>query len=74
MANTPGKARTCDLRFRKASLYPTELRGRSKDSLRLVWVFAKLGGGVSELLRDIEKLGPQAGRLKNIRRDPHNTV
>jgi hypothetical protein len=42
MANTPGKARTCDLRFRKASLYPTELRGRSSVSLRLEMGFAKL--------------------------------
>ena len=24
--NTPGRIRTCDLRFRKPTLYPTELR------------------------------------------------
>jgi hypothetical protein len=27
--NTPGRSRTCDLSFRKAPLYPTELRGRT---------------------------------------------
>lgn len=27
--NTPGRIRTCDLSFRKAPLYPTELRGQS---------------------------------------------
>ena len=27
-ANTPGRARTCDLRLRRPALYPTELRAR----------------------------------------------
>lgn len=27
---TPDRIRTCDLSFRKAPLYPTELRGRSR--------------------------------------------
>ena len=27
-ANTPGRIRTCDLSFRKAALYPTELLGQ----------------------------------------------
>ena len=27
----PGRSRTCDLQFRKLSLYPAELRDRDKD-------------------------------------------
>ena len=30
--STPGRTRTCDLRFRKALLYPPELRGRRQAS------------------------------------------
>ncbi len=33
--NTPGRTRTCDLRFRKAMLYPTELRVRRYVVYRL---------------------------------------
>jgi hypothetical protein len=31
----PGKIRTCDLRFRKPLLYPSELRGHPSDSLQV---------------------------------------
>jgi hypothetical protein len=33
-SNTPGRIRTCDLRFRKPTLYPTELRAQ----LMNIWV------------------------------------
>lgn len=33
MGGAPGKSRTCDLGFRKALLYPTELRGRTARRL-----------------------------------------
>src|ERR1700723_2644401 len=33
--NTPGRIRTCDLRFRKPPLYPTELRVRGIRALFL---------------------------------------
>src|SRR5882762_3648718 len=34
IANTRGRDRTCDLEFRKPTLYPTELRGRAVQRYR----------------------------------------
>src|SRR5258706_16181745 len=33
IANTRGRDRTCDLEFRKPTLYPTELRGHAQPTL-----------------------------------------
>ena len=41
--NIPDRIRTCDLRFRKPSLYPTELRGR------------RLRGGRNVLEKNVRK-------------------
>ena len=40
--SAPSKDRTCDLGFRKALLYPTELRGRAARRLSRPWAMLKL--------------------------------
>ena len=41
LASTPDRSRTCDLRFRKPSLYPTELREQIADLPMFFAVFGE---------------------------------
>src|ERR1700679_2328578 len=62
----PGMTRTCDLRFRKPSLYPAELRDRS---------FPLLTSGISASIYQsrpgIASVWTTAGRARESCRDPY---
>jgi hypothetical protein len=58
----PGMTRTCDLRFRKPSLYPAELRDREPGQMRA------LGKLISELAHNRQPFGPfpPIGKIQKI--------
>ncbi len=65
MYGAPGRSRTCDLQFRKLTLYPTELRARDRNIISLsrqmpTAVVEKLG----QRLQLAEKSEPNLAHLE----------